>query len=614
MLRKLFGVKLKIDLNGPWKYIADINDEGVKNEWFRFDCLEKNSKLNQFFLPNSWNNIEENGELIYDRYEGIMWFLKEFDLDKNIENEDYILQFNGANYLSMVWFNDSYLGKNEGGFLPFKFKINDLIKQGKNHVIVRVDNIRREAGIPGKSTDWYNWGGIYRDIFLDVLPRNRVEQIKIKTTKLENDTASIEFSFKSTNPFYFDWEIIFNDETITRGQIKEGNHKGVVEIKISNPNLWNPEHPHLYDLKISSRDGEYFKICKFGIRLIEIKNGFLYINKKLVNLKGISLHEELMPYGRTIPLEERKRDIISMKNFGFNALRSSHYSHDESLIELTDKFGMYMLEEIPIYWNINFKDPRVLKLAVQMIRTLIDRDYNHPSVIMWSLGNEIPAENKHCRHVLKHLYKVAKTLDDSRIITHVSSRFWGDPLRKHSDVVCVNEYFGWYMFSERVANFVLDLIRSTAPNKPWFITEFGAGAKFGFRSRAHEKFSEEKQASIISHSIVTFNAKKFIQGYFIWIYRDFRSPLRRNKYQQGFNRKGIVSEKNEPKLIAKIHSKIKDKRVKKRNFSLVAPFSKLIGYYVEQFLYDLVISKVMHFFEKLIIKKYYVKVPRRKNN
>ena len=599
---------MEISLNGSWFYQVDPLDQGLKQEWFKSEIFKKNINLSKVILPKCWNTIEEDGEFKYDRYEGIMWFIREFEIEGLDEKFDYYLQFNGANYISKVWLNEKYLGMNEGGFLPFKFKINDFIKDGINNIVVRVDNTRRDDGIPAKGTDWYNWGGIYRDIFIDILPKTRIANVKIKTTEIGKNYAIIELFFRLTKPFNFNWEILYNNDKVLKGEIKEGSIKFRIKLKITNPKLWNPEYPHLYILKIVDVKRDYRKSIKFGIRLIEIKNGILYLNKKIADLKGVCLHEELVPYARAIPIEERRNDIINMKKMGFNALRTAHYSHDESLIDLADELGIYILEELPIYWVIQFKNTKILKLAVKMINTLIERDYNHPSVIMWSLGNEIPVDDKYCQHVLRHLYLFAKKKDDSRIITHVTKNYWGDPLRKYSDVVCLNEYLGWYYFSERNLNFILELIRSTAPEKPWFITEFGAGAKFGFHSNIFEKFSEEKQASIISHSIETFNSKKFIQGHFIWIYRDFRSPLRQNKYQKGFNRKGIVSEKNEQKFIARIYSKIKDKKSKRRKFTFFSFLTKFPFYYLEQFAYDSFLNRVLNLFIVKKIDKYYQKL------
>lgn len=605
---------MKISLHGSWLYLVDLLNQGFEQKWFEFENFKQNIDINEVNLPKCWNNIVENGESKYDRYEGVMWFSKEFEIENIDENCDYYLHFNGVNYLSRVWLNGTFLGMNEGGFLPFKFKISDYIKKDLNNLIVQVDSTRKSDGIPGKGTDWYNWGGIYRDIYIEFLPKARIYQVKIKTTKIERDKVNIELSFELTNPFRSSWEIFYNDNIVTKGQIRGTILKGVTKIEVLKPKLWDPQHPHLYTLKIFNDKKECIYNTKFGIRLIEIKNGHLFLNKKIADLRGINLHEELLPFARTIPIEERKKDLIMMKKLGFNALRTAHYPHDESLIKLADELGIYILEEIPIYWRIQFKNPKILILATKMIHFLIERDYNHPSVIMWSLGNEIPVENKYCKHVLTYLYQLARKQDDSRIITHVSNRIWGDPLRKLSDVVCLNIYFGWYYWSEKIINFVLELIKPTARNKPFFITEFGADAKLGFHSASIEKYSEEKQASLIAYSIEAFNSKDYIQGHFIWIYRDFRSPLRTNKYQKGFNRKGILSEKNEPKIIAKVYSKIKDKKRKGRKFVFLALIIKFVSNYLEQAINNFFLERILDYFIIKKTKRHYENFKRKMEN
>ena len=501
--------------------------------------------------------------------------------------------------------NQEKLGGNRGGFLPFKFKINKKLKKAENYLAVRVENFRKSDRIPCEGFDWYNYGGIYRDIYIDKKKNSRFKSIKIKTLKIIKNKAIIELNYEQTQVFNFNWEVLLKNQPIINGNEQPENKKGSIIVSITHLSLWGVKNPILYSLNVTNETTGESEEIKFGIRKIEIFEGRLYLNKKFIPIRGVSLHKELVPYGRTIPREERRKDLITMKRLGFNALRSSHNFHDESIMELADELGVLILEEIPIYWMIEFSNPKVLKLGLKMIKTLTDRDYNHPSVIMWSLANEIPVENKHCQRVMKVLYEYANRLDDSRIVTHVTARLFGDPLRKYSDVACLNMYFGWYLLSEKNINLILELIRPNAPNKPFFITEFGAGAKFGFHSEELAKFTEEKQASILSHSIKIFNSKNWIQGHFIWIYRDFKSPLRTNKYQKGFNRKGIVSEKNELKLIAKAYNNIKDKTLKTRKFRLFSVFGSLVMSWLEKFLMDTIIGRVMKIVSTFQSEKYY---------
>ncbi len=382
--------------------------------------------------------------------------------------------------------------------------------------------------------------------------------------------------------------------------IKSGDNRFVgkknneVVFELEKPKLWSPSHPELYKLEIHLVGSNERKSVHFGIRSIKSTKKGLFLNNKRIKLFGVSLHEEQLPYYRTMPSDIRQRDVLDIKKMGFNALRTAHYPHDETLIELADKEGLLILEEIPVYWGVAFSDPKVFKTAAHMLRTLIFRDYNHPSVIMWSCGNEIPISNLSCSRFIENLMRYAHKLDKSRLISYVSANMFTDRMRRKSDINCINTYFGWYYLAHRSVGFLLDTIRYTNSKKHWILTEFGAGAKLGFHKplRAAFKFSEEYQASVIAHHIKTINSRDYFAGWFIWIYRDFKSHMRTNPYQSGFNRKGIVDENNNKKLIAKLMPKIirkQNPRIKNHNIfaalllGTIYPIAKIIGALVSIF-------------------------------
>jgi beta-glucuronidase len=236
------------------------------------------------------------------------------------------------------------------------------------------------------------------------------------------------------------------------------------------------------------------------------------------------------------------------------------------LLEIADKLGLLILEEIPVYWDCNYKSRKTFKLAAKMLVNLIKRDYNHPSVIWWSVGNEIPTHKRECAKFIENLMILAKKHDSSRIVTYVSRKLTSDLLRRKGDVAALNTYFGWYFGAMKMLSLILDWIRTPVLNKPWIFTEFGAGAKFGYRYKGKNppKFSEEYQLVLLDQTIKTINSKEYFNGWFIWIFRDFKTILKNNIYQQGFNRKGIVSEKStEEKLIYYHLPKILNKKRKK---------------------------------------------------
>ncbi len=660
---------MKYLLNRKSTYKVDLHNKGIKEGWWVPSWIEeKKTDLETIELPNCWNSIPS-----LRKFEGIVWFFIEFDnipgyseISNSSRLYDLYLHFKGANYNSTIWLNGVDLGTHDYGFLPFEFKvISDTLNMGvTNYIAVRVENFRKKNRIPCRSFDWYNYGGIYRDIEFHIKEKYRIEWLGISSELDSNESATIKVKLRlvdnredittveemmhhiTWNLYYIgdisigtqevkqepirdeglhapseseevlagDSDIIddFLSESIpeptnqlTTKQtqepevlIKSGDNRFVDKkineftFELENPKLWNPNHPELYKLEAHLVGTNERKNVRFGVRSIKSTKEGLFLNNKRIKLYGVSLHEEQVPHYRTMSTDIRKQDILAIKELGFNALRTAHYPHDESLIELADMEGLLILEEIPVYWGVAFDNPEVFKTAAHMIRTLIFRDYNHPSVIMWSCGNEVPVSNLACSRFIKNLMRYARTLDTSRLISYVSMTMFTDRVRRKSDINCINTYWGWYYLSHRSLGFMMDTIRYTNPKKHWILTEFGAGSKEGFHKplRSAFKFSEEYQASVISHHIKTLNSRDYMAGWFIWIYRDFKSHMRLNPYQSGYNRKGIVDEHNKKKLIAKIMPKIIRKHASKiRNHNLIAaiflgiiyPFARLVGVLVD---------------------------------
>jgi len=509
---------ISISLNGKWKAKPDINNQGIVKKWYISDNYNPNdSEFLDIEIPNSFNTLDG-----FEVYEGYFWHFYEFDVPKENTGKDttYKLQFEGCNYNSKVWLNGKYLGEHNGGFTPFHFYFKGFLKDTQNLLVVRTDNIRKKDRIPAISFDWFNWGGIYRNVNLQIIPENYVKDVVIKTTLESRVQSFIDISFNVSGVLSLRWKILNTNKTdiLFEGEMIKISGKAGFNFTFKNPQLWSPNNPYLYHLEILSRDtDEMLYETKFGIREIEINGTSIYLNKKRLFMYGVSLHEELMPYGRTIPYEERAKDIRSMKSLGFNALRTAHYSHDEALIEIADEEGMLILQEIPVYWACNFKSNKTFKAAAKMMRALIKRDINHPSVIWWSVGNEIPIERPEVSKFMKRLMEWTRMHDDTRIVTYVSMKLFTDLTRRCADVATINFYFGWYVGSPRMISFMLDVMRTPAFNKPWIYTEFGAGAKYGFHAdwEKQVKFSEERQLNVLDYSIRTFNAKDYIAGWFI---------------------------------------------------------------------------------------------------
>ncbi|MFW9945333.1 MAG: glycoside hydrolase family 2 protein [Candidatus Odinarchaeota archaeon] len=545
-----------VSLNGTWKCKPDFDDIGIEKGWYLIENYSNNgNSLIDIQIPNSFNLLKN-----FEVFEGIFWHFYQFNMNESVDinNHIYQIRFKGSNYKTQVWLNGAFLGEHNGGFTPFYVNISKHLTQKDNFLVIRVDNVRKKDRIPPIFFDWFNWGGIYRDVDLLLLNKNRIKEIVIKTTLDTLNVCNIKIIYKIIGFLSFKWQILDSNHsnTLYEGDIFKGSGLGNIILKMSNPKLWSPDNPYLYYLKIINISSEIKEDILyesyFGVRQVEVIGSNILLNKRKIRLKGVSLHEEYMPFGRTIPYEKRLEDIKTIKSLGFNALRTAHYSHDEDLLEIADKIGILILEEIPVYWNCNFKSNAVFKVAARILRELIKRDINHPSVIWWSVGNEIPIHKRECSRFVRRLMMLARTYDDTRIVTYVSRKLITDLTRRFADVATINTYFGWYFGHERMLSLFLDIMNAPFFTKPWIFTEFGAGAKYGFHDdwRNQTKFTEERQLQLLDYTIRTINSKEYFAGWLIWIFRDFRSLMKSGEYQQGFNRKGIVSEKSyEKKLI-----------------------------------------------------------------
>jgi hypothetical protein len=400
----------------------------------------------------------------------------------------------------------------------------------------------------------------------------------------------------------------FNDIVKPMKKIVDLNN--LFTIKIQNPSLWSPESPDLYEIILRLNGVDEDKHIRFGFRKIDIKSNHIYLNNKPICLKGISLREELISVGQNISISDRRKVIIDIKNLGFNAIRTIS-PHDKALLNIADEEGLLIFEDIPLYSLSNFKSQKTNLLAANYIRKLIRRDYNHPSVIIWSIGSDLPVERLECRRLLKRLVGYAKKIDSTRLVTYETNHYLIDPLRKitHCDISSVSLSLGKNYKFISIFNFILDMIYHSNRKFPLIISKFGVESKKGTK-RTKKIYSETYQMLIISYIIRILNAKPYISGWFLHTYRDFRSPYKLNKYQQGFDRNGLTEEiKNydDKKLLGRIMNHIIDGKDTKNRYSKV--LAHFFSYLLKP--YELFTSLIIYFRKKYLIKprslKYYSK-------
>lgn len=545
-------------LNGEWQVILDPLGAGDwKQVWQEKKPQKKTDFVEYSFdggpmlqVPGDFNS--QLCELTY--LEGIVWYKKVFH-HKSDERKRLFLHFGAVNYLADVYLNGEKIGSHEGGFTPFQFEITDKVKNGDNVVIVKVDNKRLNNGLPSAGYDWFNFGGITRDVNLIETNKTFIEDyfIQLKKGSINNVLGWVKL-----NGTIAKQKVTIKIPELNKVYKTKANDDGYASVEFaSNFSLWSPQNPKLYEVIIESETDVV--VDSIGFRSIEVQGSKVVLNKKDVFLKAVNIHEENLFKGTRA---HSKKDALILlnaaKELGCNLVHLAHYPHSENMVKEAEKMGLMVWSELPIYQFIQFSDSLVPKKMETMLKEMIRRDKNRSGVVVWSLSNETYPGTPNRNEALIELTQKCKAIDSTRLITHVintqgytnnSFNVW-DPLYKYSDLVAINEYIGWYVPwqgkpSETKWQFAF-------PEKPVFISEFGGEAVYGNNSQATDEaanWTEEYQKQIYANQIELFKTIPNLCGVSPWLLFDYKSLGRMNQvYQKGYNRKGLLSEKGEKKL------------------------------------------------------------------
>ncbi len=492
-------------------------------------------------LPSCWNVI--NPRNFY--FEGSVWYSRTFFYKSVKDNERVFLRIGAANYDTKVFINTKFLGNHYGGSTPFYVEItNQLVNNQKNAILICVNNNRTFDRVPMKNTDWYNWGGLYRDIDLIRVPDVFIKDFRIHLVP-DNSYSKIYFNVRvsdaNANGIL---SLTIPDLGITRSvSLKNGECEDRFD---ASPELWSPENPKLYDINV--RFGNDRITDRVGFRQISVRGTELFLNGKNIFLRGISCHEDDTKLGKVTNRDDILNRYNHAKELGCNFMRLAHYPHHELAAEIADEVGLLLWEEIPVYWAIAFANQSTYDDAENQLLELINRDFNRASVIIWSVGNENPDTDDRLKF-MSSLAEKAKSEDPSRLVSAAclvnhEKNIIEDRLSEFLDVIGLNEYYGWYKpdFNE-----LISLGENSNPCKPVIITEFGAGAKAGHHGTIHEKFTEEYMANIYKMQAKTIKKLDYVKGMTPWILYDFTCPRRQNRLQNGYNRKGLIAENKKTK-------------------------------------------------------------------
>ncbi len=564
------GNRDTISLNGSWNYIIDPYETGYyeyryvpydqnPNPWggFFLDRQQQNkSELIEYSfdkspvlqVPGDWNSQEE--KLFY--YEGTIWYRKLFDYQMSSPDKRAFVYFGAVNYESDVYLNGKKLGKHIGGFTPFSYEITSLLREKGNSLVVKVDNKRRMEGVPTLNTDWWNYGGITRDVAVVEVPSTFIQDYSIQL-KDGSTQEIVGFVQLDGAPVNRQIRIEIPDLRISEEFICNSEGRAEINLNAKKLELWSPSSPRLYEVHITSRSDRVSE--KIGFRSINTSGAEILLNGKPVFLRGICIHgENPLRGGRAFSEEDALLRLGWARELNCNFVRLAHYPHSEHMARLADEMGIMVWEEIPVYWTIMWENPSTFANAKEQLTDLIRRDKNRASVIIWSMANETPVNEARIKF-LRGLVNHARSMDDTRLISaameaHRDSenpdiRIVEDPFADYVDVVSFNEYVGWYDGLPQKC----DRIDWKIPyNKPVIISECGGGALQGLSGDSLTRWSEEYQEDLYRRTLDMLVEIPQFRGVSPWILCDFRSPRRvLPEIQDGWNRKGVIGQNGKKK-------------------------------------------------------------------
>lgn len=566
---KMTESRMVFDLNGVWDF-----------------CLmngEAKGEIMPMPVPSSYNDIYTGRD--FADHVGNLYYRRTFTVSSRMLEKRLFLRFGSVTHKAEVWLNGTCLGKHSGGFLPFSFEITEAARAGENELEVIVNNIVDETTLPAgrmvhqkfpglpeeihnlPNFDFYNYSGIMRPVCLYTAPESYIEDISIYG--------------KMDGSFY--WDVKANGEGTVSVRLLDaaGNEVAAGEGfkgtgRIDQVQLWEPGHPVLYSLEVTltGSDGEkdtYTEV--FGFREVSIRDCRIHLNGKPVYLKGFGKHEDSPVHGRGFDMAYNVKDIGLLKWIGANSFRTSHYPYCEEMLQLCDRKGILVIDEAPaVGLNAGFTATGLLggnpngtwklfKTAEhhrQVLRDMVQRDKNHPCVIIWSVANEPASQEDGAKEYFEPLLNLVRELDEQKrpatLVTYEGSNPVSCKVAEICDLLIINRYRGWYDTEGNLRGAAallkdeLEGFHKRCPDKPIMLGEYGADTIAGFHDINARIFSEEYQVDFLRAYGEVFDSLPYITGEHVWNFADFATA--ENIKRVGGNKKGVFTRDRSPKMAA----------------------------------------------------------------
>ncbi len=559
-----------VNLNGVWRFSIDQDPEYHRG----LDYSRPTSLLHweTVAVPGCWNKYD----LRYDLFEGVAWFVREFEVAALPAEPVACLHFGGVNYRCEVFLNGQQFGSHEGGYTAFDLDVSKALKPGANRLALRVDNRHLKMRLPAV-LGWYNYGGIHRDVTLSVTRLAQIVQVRAEAAP-DGAGASGTLALQTTPaPRALTLKARVTDAEgvcLWEGAGPVEGASATLGFNLDQAQDWSPETPRLYRGVVELLDGAEVidkRQVSFGVRKLEANGAKIMLNGQPLYLRGMCYLYDHPDSGVVFKPDIVKRDLDDLQAMGVNCLRS-HFPMPDFFLDECDRRGMMLWLEVPIYCvapasgsgDTVFAEGGVQNLALQMLREMVEQAANHPSLIIWSVGNECNADHPEAVQFFKACVQQVRALDNTRLIGYASLYGGVGCLADLVDVVGINEYWGWYecinldgtVESSPAKTWPCDLSmldgclrERSALGKPLLLTEFGADAEPEFRSSALELWSEDYQSKLLQEQMDIAARYPEVCGTFPFCYSDYRDPSKPiNHHWCGINLKGVVGYQRNHKL------------------------------------------------------------------
>ncbi|QDP97252.1 beta-glucuronidase [Microlunatus elymi] len=567
-------------LDGLWDFRIDRDGVGVEQGWQDGALPEARAMA----VPASYN------ELVLDpgdrEFFGDLWYATTVRIPRGWQDQRISLYVESATHRATVWLNGHEIGSHEGGYLPFELDLTDAVEPGQEcRLVIKVNNTLTFASIPPGVVedgptgprqryfhDFYNYAGLHRSVWLTATPKARIEDVLV-VIGLDADTGLVDVRTTTSEADELRTALVLSDAD---GQEVASGQGSQAQLRVPAVELWQPGRGYLYELTIRLTDRDQLLDeyrLPVGVRTVEVRGTQFLINGEPFYFTGFGMHEDHAIVGKQHNDALMLRDFACLEWIGANSIRTSHYPYSEEFMEHADRTGLVVIDETPAVglnlgiggglfgsqgyptFSAETVNEKTQANHAQVIRELINRDRNHPSVVLWSIANEPESHTEESVHYFEPLFAEARKADPTRPVGFVNmmlARHGDCRLAQFADVIMLNRYYGWYAFTGDLAAaeqaWTAELNGWAGDGKPIIITEYGADTLDGMHQLIAQPWSEEYQQQYLEMNSRVFDGIDAVVGEQVWNLADFATTA--GIIRVGGNRKGVFTRDREPKLAA----------------------------------------------------------------